>query len=450
MRMRFVLGLLATSYVVAAVACGARSELLVPEPPPEEPMNEGGGPPDCVVFNSSTELSPLDVFVMLDRSGSMDAPTGEGITKWFAVRNALEAFFYDPESRGIGVGFSYFPIIDELVPELCNDDDNCGAADACLPLMACPTTFSTCQTNADCDLEGNGDTCEPLGQCSAEISQFCIPGIQPCNPAQGVCQTLGFCENRFTCDSQAYEVPDVDVGILPDHGYNLLTAFGMIGPDGGTPTLPALTGAVDHAVGHAAQNPGNNVIVVLATDGVPTVCDDDIDPLNPTPALDNLRAAAARGAEQGVQTFVIGVFAPEEEADARPSLEAIAQAGGTGQAFIVNTAGSVATEFREALNQVRVTSKACEFDLVQGDEPIDYDDVWVRMTRGGEEVWIKRVSSAAACDDQNGGFYYDQPVPGPVPPTSVRLCPATCELLGSSPDRTVEIFTTCGPGETGE
>ena len=30
-----------------------------------------------------------------------------------------------------------------------------------------------------------------------------------------------------------------------------------------------------------------------------------------------------------------------------------------------------------------------------------------------------------------------------------RLCPATCEVLGASPNRTVEIFTSCGPGESG-
>ena len=61
---------------------------------------------------------------------------------------------------------------------------------------------------------------------------------------------------------------------------------------------------------------------------------------------------------------------------------------------------------------------------------------------------VGRVDSLDDCDMFSGGFFYDQPVPGPTPPSTVRLCPATCEVLGSSPDRTVEIFTTCGPGDS--
>jgi hypothetical protein len=451
MRLKILLGALAAGYVVAAAACGARSELPIPNPRPER-ESEGGGPPDCAVFNSSTELAPLDVFVMLDRSGSMQLPTGEGIGKWYAVRDALDAFFYDPESRGIRVGLSFFPIIDELVPELCDEDAECHAAtpSPCKPFMVCPTTMNQCEDDADCDLEGNGDTCEPLGRCSMQQVAFCVPGFLECTSTQGTCVPVGYCENRFTCEAAAYEPPFVELGLLPDHGFNLLNGFNQIGPEGGTPTLPALTGVVNHAAAWAADNPESNVIVVLATDGVPTVCDPAIDMMDDMQAVQNLADAAAAGAEQGIQTFVIGVFAPEEEEAAQPSLSAIAEAGGTGVPFIVNTAGEVTSEFREALNQVRLSAKACEFDLVPSDEPVDYTEVWVRLRRGGEEEWVPRVDSLEDCDPQQGGFFFDVPVPGPTEPTSVRLCPATCELLGSSPDRTVDIFTTCGPGDVSD
>ncbi len=264
----------------------------------------------------------------------------------------------------------------------------------------------------------------------------------------GVCEPVGFCENRFTCESAPYEAPAVDLGTLPNHGHHLLTAFNMVGPEGGTPTLPALTGVVERAVQQSIENPSNKVIVVLATDGVPTVCDPAIDELDEQLAVQNLADAAAFGASQGIQTFVIGVFAPEEQVAAEPSLNAMAQSGGSGAPFIVNTAGAVTNEFLEALNQVRLTAKSCEFELVPGEDPIDYADVWVRMMRGDEEVWVPRVAGVEACDPFDGGFYYDQPVPGPVPPEVVKLCPATCELLGASPDRRVEIFTTCGPDGT--
>lgn len=444
MRTRIVLGTAAAAYLVAALACGARSELPVGKER-RGAGGAGGGPPDCVVFNSSAELAPLDVFIMLDASGSMEFPTGDGLAKWWSVREALDTFFYDPESRGIGVALSFFPIIQQNVPQVCLDDAACNLAGACKALRICPSTGSQCQTDEDCDEEGFGDTCEQLGLCSVTQQIQCIPGVFDCQSGQGECQPAGFCENRFTCDAFRYETPVVDVATLPDAGFELLSTIDQKTPEGGTPTLPALTGALDLAAAHAAQKPGNNVIVVLATDGLPTACDEAIHQGDEAQAIANLAAVAAAGSELGIQTFVIGVFSPEEQGAAEESLSAIAEAGGTGQAFIVNTSGSVAGDFREALNQVRLTAKSCQFDIVEGDEPIDYAGVWVRITRDGEEIWIPRVDSLAACDPVNGGFYYDRDLGGPTPPSAVLLCPATCSLLGASPNRMVEIFTTCGP-----
>ncbi len=447
MRTKLVLVGLSAAYLLAAAACGARSELSLPRPAPQEA--QGGGPPECVVFNSSTELAPLDVFIMLDASGSMQAPTGDGQIKWFAVREALNAFFYDPESRGIGVAVTFFPIVRDFIPQICTSDANCNQEGACKPLRICPTTGTQCQQDATCDAEGNGDSCSLLGQCSLAPQVQCVANMDGCTPAQGVCEVIGFCENRFTCESDEYEVPVVDVATLPDGAFGILNAIDLKSPEGGTPTLPALTGAVDQAVDHGEANPGNNVIVVLATDGVPTVCDDAIFDGNPEQATANLAAQAQRGLSEGIQTFVIGVFAPEEELAAEPSLTAIAQAGGTNQAFIVNTAGQVTDEFREALNQVRLNAKSCQFEILPSEDPIDYSGVWVRLNRNGEEVWIPRVDSLQACGP-DAGFYYDQPITSPTDPSIVLLCPATCDLLGTSPDRTVEIFTTCGPGETND
>lgn len=447
MRTRLLLAVLCATYAVAA-ACGARSELRLPNPG-NPVQNEGGGAPECVVFNSSTELAPLDVFIMLDRSGSMGVLTTQGIAKWYAIRDAFEAFFYDPQSRGINVAFGFFPVLDELAAETCDNDTTCGTAGACKTLSACPSSSTFCESEADCDFGGFSEACTPLGRCSMQQATFCFPGVMDCGAGQGVCETAAFCENRFTCASAAYEEPYVELGLLPDHAFDVLGAFNEIGPDGGTPTLPALTGVVEHAVAYAIDNPNSKVITVLATDGVATACDPAMNAADPTFALANLVGAAEAGADEGVQTFVIGVFAPEEQAAAEPTLNAIAEAGGTAMPFIVDSSGEVTGEFQEALNQVRVSAKACEFDLDQGDEPIDYAGVWVKITQGSEETWVPRVDSLDACDPFSGGFFYDQPVPGPIPPTSVRLCPATCELLGASADRRVEIYTSCGPGETG-
>ena len=74
-----------------------------------------------------------------------------------------------------------------------------------------------------------------------------------------------------------------------------------------TPSVPALQGAVEYAIAWQAQNPGRQTIVVLITDGVPTMCD-----LSET----SLIAAVARGMTNGspIRTFVIGVAMAVKEA----------------------------------------------------------------------------------------------------------------------------------------
>jgi hypothetical protein len=409
----------------------------------------GGGPPECVVYNSVAALAPLDVFVVLDASGSMSALTSDGQVKWQAVRDALAAFFVAEDSEGIGIGLTFFPIIDRAVPDTCFTDVECGVPDACIPNRYCPQANISCDEDQDCiDAGFPNDKCELLGLCqNAPLFVYCIQGYGPpwnCAPEWLPCVNAGACENRFTCESEAYEQPVVDVAPLPGSGNAVLAAIDAKTPDGATPTLPALTGTSAHALAWAAAHPERKVIVVLATDGVPTVCDHDIQE-NPDQGVLNLAEVASATAMLGVVTFVIGVFSPEEQIEAQTNLDTIAAAGGTEQAFVITNA--VTQQIVDALNEVRVTAESCEFTIVPGPDPIDYTTVWVRLTptEGATPVWVARRSGPAACDPETGGFYYDVPVPGAQTPSRVILCPASCELFGSSPDRQIEIYTACDP-----
>jgi hypothetical protein len=407
----------------------------------------GGGPPECVVYNSVAQLAPLDVFVVLDASGSMATQTADGQIKWQAVRDALAAFFASPDSEGISVGLTFFPIIDPNVPEYCFDDATCGVPDACDPFFYCPEANISCDEDQDCvDAGFPNDKCERVGLCeNAPLFVFCIDGYGPpwnCAPTWLPCTDVGLCENRFTCESPAYEQPVVSLAPLPGGGSGVLAAIDGKQPEGATPTLPALTGAATNAVAWSLANPERKVIVVLATDGLPTVCDPDLE-VDPQLGIANLATVAAAAAIDGVSTFVIGVFSPREAIEAQQNLDTIASAGGTEQAFVITT--SVTDQLVDALNEVRVTAESCEFSIVPGADPIDYAEVWVRLTptEGAEPVWVGRVASAAACDP--GGFFYDVAVPGPQTPSRIILCPESCELFGSSPDRQIEIFTACDP-----
>jgi len=91
----------------------------------------------CFGETRATEQLGLDLFIMLDTSGSMldplpgQAAGGAAATKWDSVRGALEAFVQSPETAEIGIGLQYFPQIEAGVPFTCDTNDQCGAFGPC-------------------------------------------------------------------------------------------------------------------------------------------------------------------------------------------------------------------------------------------------------------------------------------------------------------------------------
>jgi hypothetical protein len=67
--------------------------------------NNQGGAAECAEVNVEANPAPLDMIVLLDRSGSMDS------TRWGSAVNALTAFFNDPNSATMTVGLDMFPPI---------------------------------------------------------------------------------------------------------------------------------------------------------------------------------------------------------------------------------------------------------------------------------------------------------------------------------------------------
>jgi len=117
-------------------------------------------------------------------------------------------------------------------------------------------------------------------------------------------------------------------------------------------------------------------------------------------------------------------------------IHVIADAGGSGEAIIVNGA------LVDALNAVRLRAKPCELTL-SGDI-VDPESVWLRLVRDDDTedvIWVPRRGGEADCD-ANPGFYFDVPL-GSGTPGRVILCPDTCSLLGPAAGRRVEIVTSC-------
>jgi hypothetical protein len=67
----------------------------------------------CAATSVEAKPVPLDMYVMLDRSGSMGTDCNvpsTGTSKWCYSVNALYNFFASPTSTGTGVALQYFPI----------------------------------------------------------------------------------------------------------------------------------------------------------------------------------------------------------------------------------------------------------------------------------------------------------------------------------------------------
>src|SRR6185503_4913231 len=116
------------------------------------------------------------------------------------------------------------------------------------------------------------DLCLEIGGCAGDFETPCLMSEDPsifCREGDG-CEPLGVCRNQSSCDPSAYAEPVVEVTPLPDGRARVLLAIDTRVPEGGTPTLPALTGALDAARARQAAAPEHKTIVVLATDGMPT------------------------------------------------------------------------------------------------------------------------------------------------------------------------------------
>jgi hypothetical protein len=398
----------------------------------------------CATHTQKAERLPLDLYVMLDSSDSMTDLTANLQTKWDAVTAALTAFVRDPSSAGLGVGLQYFPITKPGAPVVCTTNAMCGANGPC-DTKVCTNSnrVEFCQADAEC---GAGGTCAQIGLCSLTPDYFCTNLGGYCGagtrgtPRNNTCVPPQYSCRREICDGATYAAPAVEVAPLPGAANALVASLSTHMTDGLTPTSGALSGAIAHAQALAKANPTHQEVVVMATDGFPSECV----PLD----IPGIAAIAAKGlaGPPSVSTFVIGVFTPEEAADAQTNLDAIATAGGTKKAFVINTNQNVEQQFVAALNAVRTAALSCEYKvpMAAAGETLDYYSVNVQYTSGaGQAVTIGNVPSKAACDPRKGGWYYDVDPSKGVPPTNISICDTTCTQLRADSAGRVDVLLGC-------
>ncbi len=238
--------------------------------------------------------------------------------------------------------------------------------------------------------------------------------------------------NESACSVQACATPLVEVGELNDQpAYAdpqqaaLVAAVESKQPGGQTPNYAALAGATQWAVEHASAD--LITTVVLVTDGLPNGCNED------TAAIASLASGALASA--GVLTYAIGM----DGADLA-QLDPIANAGGTGQAFVVG-AGTVHKDLVAAFEAIGTMPLECVLPMPDSDETgqeIEPSEVNVTYTTGdGQDQTIGQVASAADC--AGGGWFYDDP----SAPTTLELCPETCAVVQADAGAELGIVLGC-------
>jgi hypothetical protein len=348
--------------------------------------DSGGGPPiggGCASSSSKAEPIPLDIFIMLDQSGSMSEDAGNALTKWQTVRAAITEFVMSDSSEGIGVGIQYFGL---------------------------PTPAVLGCTQIPCTMDSD-----------------CTDGCTICSP--GVCHS-SWNPDEDTCEAGEYAWAEVPIAELPANGNAIVSSLGMHGPGTNTPTLPALPGALQYATTWATAHPDHVTVVAFATDGDPAICGTDLGVINGV-------AADAFNATPSIKTFVIGVGGSLD------ALDGIAEAGGTVEAFNVDYDDMATEQFVQALNTIRGAALPCVYQIPPppDGEQLDFGLVNVEYTPGDGSgtLTIPKVESEADCPDDGNAWYYDDE----KAPTQIILCGVTCDAIAVDLTAEVDIALGC-------
>jgi len=250
-------------------------------------------------------------------------------------------------------------------------------------------------------------------------------------------QTGFFSGGESSCSVSEYSKASVEIAPLPGVASSIITSLTLHTPFTDTPTGPALQGAIAHAHAWRSAHPNHVVVVVLATDGMPTACT----PLD-IPGIAAL-ASAASAEKPPLRTYVIGVLSDDDLVKGGDkNLNEISKAGNGEDAFIVKTSSSdVSKSFLAALTKIRGTALACEY-LVPTGAGADYGKVNVVVTSGSKSTTIPYVGSKSKCDPAKGGWYYDVP-PETGKPTKILTCDATCKSLSLDSTGKIDIVVGC-------
>lgn len=340
----------------------------------------------CAETSATATLRPLDLFVVLDRSGSMSetSPTDTSAvwgtndcnvsaspantSKWCLAVNALGAFFQLSGQGDRRAALQYFPTNLELGGGL-----------------------STYASGPEC----TGETIAP---------------------------------------------PSVGLTAIPTGASALVASLNAATPNGAfTTTEGALRGMNTFTSTPANRSATRTLAQVLITDGAPTACT-----LRDNPSLAAL--IDAQRSQLAVNTYVVGMNGANYTnlealalAGGAPAHGTLCAAGTASCHYYDVGAGSAAA-FSAALRDIQLAAVGCTYNLPTPSRGvIDPDRVRVSYQSGASSTDLGRVTNAAACPASGNGWYYDNN----TTPTAVRLCTTTCTTVRADASARINVLFGC-------
>jgi hypothetical protein len=302
-------------------------------------------PDACASVEFAAERLPLDVYIMLDRSGSMNIPqsfppdiggdcdVGDTLTsRWCRTLGALDGFFTSGAREGTGVALQFFP------NGMCSDTP-------------------------------------PIGH--------------------------NCCESGACCGGAADAIPSVELADLATNHQALVDALNAQSPAGvTTPVEAALRGLTTWTGLHATS--GRNMAGLLITDGEPTGCNQDATWLG-TIVADHFAATRIPTFVIGMEG---AKFAPLEEIAKAGGVASHTDhcPAGISPCHVYSVGAANSAVFTDALEQIKGSVALCNYAVPHPEAGvIDPAKLSVVFTSGNGPVALTLTSGADACAD--GGFF---------------------------------------------
>jgi hypothetical protein len=172
----------------------------------------------CALETRAAEQRTVAMYIMLDSSGSMEEPTGNGSTKWQAIQRAIRNFMAENREADLSIGLQFFPLLKPGSSFNCTRHSDCGPNGGPCFLSTClqGETITLCQSNADCPGSPADNPCVDFGLCEnsdPDAPLACVLG-QRCQGELGLCENFErVCTQATECEVPPYAAPAVEIGV---------------------------------------------------------------------------------------------------------------------------------------------------------------------------------------------------------------------------------------------